>query len=750
MSISPTYAQSSEAATSRTLSQSPYSDNGLLQAPERIESRAAVPTHSQTLGSMEIPFSDTSSGHFDGISDPMPSAGTGCGGSSKKVNDLRTPDGKKISFHQSHSACPQCRTSNQGGILRCDHVGSAQPNGKVFGAASSPQNPASGSANISSSTTHSAIRKNQMMSANHLLNFHYDPISRPQPRIPPPRRQHKIKPYNKDLFLQANYKFVVLDSGNYALESRDPDKMLEWEDVICVRYFTPLTVRCPICLESPLCPQITSCGHIFCFPCILQYLLMGEEDHKGECWKKCPLCFMMISSRDLYTIYIENVEQYCVGDHVKFALLTRAKDSVVPFQKNQLGKESLPCSSDELCDSFSKFTLTLDVELSTREAKSELDGWLARAESGLVDDLEKLPYVCAALEQLQQRKKCWTEQHACRSDLALRSGRSSCEMPFIGGGFMGEPKLLDSSSPEKLDKKDSLFQTADVSESIEGQERVISSPSEERKFLRKQSTGYEDVTERDSYIFYQAIDGQHLILHPLNMKCLLHYFGSYDQLPPRISGKILQLETVTQSEAMRRRYRFLSHFSLTTTFQLCEIDLTEMLPPDALSPFIEEIKKRENQRKRLAKKERQEKIKAEAAAMNAMSIPSNYPHSSYKDTTFSMDDFEALGNSTIPTSGPTIIGERKLFSDVTRLGFAAGHDSPSLKVESSDGLSNTEAATNASGLTGPRSAATLSFANIISTANSSESLDVPKMNGFGKKGKKPTRVLLSTAGGRRY
>lgn len=36
----------------------------------------------------------------------------------------------------------------------------------------------------------------------------------------------------------------------------------------------------------------------------------------------------------------------------------------------------------------------------------------------------------------------------------------------------------------------------------------------------------------------------------------------------RVSGTILQLETITQSEAMRRRYRYLSHFSLTTTFQV--------------------------------------------------------------------------------------------------------------------------------------------------------------------------------------
>ncbi|WJX51028.1 hypothetical protein P8452_37260 [Trifolium repens] len=54
----------------------------------------------------------------------------------------------------------------------------------------------------------------------------------------------------------------------------------------------------------------------------------------------------------------------------------------------------------------------------------------------------------------------------------------------------------------------------------------------------------------------------------------------------RISGRILQLETETQSKAMRRRYQFLSHFPLTTIFQLCEVDLSEILPPEALAPFV--------------------------------------------------------------------------------------------------------------------------------------------------------------------
>lgn len=250
--------------------------------------------------------------------------------------------------------------------------------------------------------TRSAPRRTHMVSGNHLLNFHYDPISR-MPPPPPSRRRYskRSKPYNKDLFLQANYKFVLLDSHNHTPHSIDPDKMLQWDDIICVRYSTPFHVQCPICLEDPLSPQITSCGHIFCFPCIMQYFMISEEDdHKDDFKKKCPLCFMMISSKDLYTIQIENLKQHRVGDIIEFSLLTRHKDSFTLSLKNNDGI----VGGEEVQKSFSKFTFTSDVDLSVREAMSDLDSWLARADSGLVDDLEKLPFVCAAMEQLEQLK----------------------------------------------------------------------------------------------------------------------------------------------------------------------------------------------------------------------------------------------------------------------------------------------------------------------------------------------------------
>lgn len=59
----------------------------------------------------------------------------------------------------------------------------------------------------------------------------------------------------------------------------------------------------------------------------------------------------------------------------------------------------------------------------------------------------------------------------------------------------------------------------------------------------------------------------------------------------------------------------------------------------------------------------------------------------------------ALGNSTI-SSSPPLAGERKSFSNVTRLGFAAAHDSPSLQIQETSGLHNNNTTADSSVTTG--------------------------------------------------
>lgn len=58
---------------------------------------------------------------------------------------------------------------------------------------------------------------------------------------------------------------------------------------------------------------------------------------------------------------------------------------------------------------------------------------------------------------------------------------------------------------------------------------------------------------------------------------------------------------MAQDEASRRRLRVLSHLPLTGAFKLCEVDLSQHLPPEALAPFVEELAQRERRRAQRAK-----------------------------------------------------------------------------------------------------------------------------------------------------
>ena len=40
--------------------------------------------------------------------------------------------------------------------------------------------------------------------------------------------------------------------------------------------------------------KMTRCGHIYCWPCILHYLTLGEQS-----WRKCPICYEAVHEKDL-------------------------------------------------------------------------------------------------------------------------------------------------------------------------------------------------------------------------------------------------------------------------------------------------------------------------------------------------------------------------------------------------------------------------------------------------------------------
>ena len=70
-----------------------------------------------------------------------------------------------------------------------------------------------------------------------------------------------------------------------------------------------------------------------------------------------------------------------------------------------------------------------------------------------------------------------------------------------------------------------------------------------------------------------ASDGQHLYLHPVNAKCMIRQYGSLENGPEEIEARLVQMDQMSMTEEIRRRFRYLNHLPITCEFALCELAL---------------------------------------------------------------------------------------------------------------------------------------------------------------------------------
>ncbi|MCO5613931.1 hypothetical protein L7F22_068211 [Adiantum nelumboides] len=203
---------------------------------------------------------------------------------------------------------------------------------------------------------------------NHLLAFTlppriHNPTSHSAPRRT--RRGASAVPFNKERYVNAQYRFLVKPTGDYTAYFADSDIYLNWSDILTVLIPTTSALftashlsalessssshahggtsethegaSCPICLSRPTAPRMTKCGHVYCYPCILHYLSVHEAPAASgsstphshipgaaprhtstpsvtpntsagiantitQKWKRCPVCWDAVYSRDLKAV----------------------------------------------------------------------------------------------------------------------------------------------------------------------------------------------------------------------------------------------------------------------------------------------------------------------------------------------------------------------------------------------------------------------------------------------------------------
>ncbi|KAJ3038255.1 RING finger protein 10 [Rhizophlyctis rosea] len=493
---------------------------------------------------------------------------------------------------------------------------------------------------ISAANNWGSPNKRGAISLNHLLNFSLPPRQRHTTGSSAPTRRRKdvvYEPYNKERFVNANFRFIMDEAGDYTVNLFDPDVIVEWKDI--VQAIVPITkeASCPICLGPPIAPKVTKCGHVYCWPCILHYLHLGEKK-----WRKCPICYDAIYSKDLKSAQFftaEEVGKATVGKPVKMemVLMQRAMNSTVALPRlayktwssNQTSPPSVANANAapyaKLLLSTPEYRQTQILEREKRELRrmiSEADNEEAAAKLMGVEARGGLgserPFVEVALTEVKEAIEVIERANVVLRKAGKGKGGKKGSV-VVGEEVQSVPKptpesttswALDDAAKRYREENstsnvfESAFSDAEgtpaKSDRTESQQQPV---SEQKSLPAKTNAPPKD----GMYYFYQSADGQHLYLHPLDIKVLKYEYDSYDHFPERVTVRSIHVQESTVNEDLRKRCKYLSHLPLSCDVNFCEIDLGELVSEATLKIFEKELTQRHRRYTAEERKEAQEK-----------------------------------------------------------------------------------------------------------------------------------------------
>ncbi|KAM9392721.1 E3 ubiquitin-protein ligase RNF10 isoform 2-T2 [Pholidichthys leucotaenia] len=477
------------------------------------------------------------------------------------------------------------------------------------------------------------------ISLNHLLNFTFEPrggnsgVGDGGHSCWGRRNKwgHKHKPFNKELFLQANCQFVVTDDQDYKAHFTDPDTLVNWDCVHQVRIYSHEVPSCPICLDPPVAARITRCGHIFCWPCMLHYLSLSDKS-----WSKCPICNEAVDKADLKSVVAMETRQYVVGDVITMRLMQREKGSLIAMPSSQWVKVEEPVRLGDACLSpYSKLLLTSSAQVLNLLAEEKE---VLQVQFSLEED-EQRCFIQSALCLLQEREEMLLKQHKTNADnldlSSLTLKEPCCPVEEVQTNITsGKPVLQYSSAfddevVEFTEGELSGFPEAILESILEEPPAAVTDGAPEPQLEDSLASQAESGRPTASavhgpyYYFYQAEDCQLMFLHPVNVRCLLREYGSFEASPDSITATVVEVVGHTVTEELRRRHRYLAHLPLTCEFSICELVLQPpILSKETLDMFADDLEKRKRLRQ---KKARDEKRREKRIEMEENKKQGKYP-----------------------------------------------------------------------------------------------------------------------------
>ncbi|KAJ7045028.1 hypothetical protein C8F04DRAFT_1067458 [Mycena alexandri] len=503
----------------------------------------------------------------------------------------------------------------------------------------------------------SKMASNPSLNLNHLLNFTLPPRqTQPPPSLP--RRSRKTGTHqgiwNKERFVNAQYRFVMNPNGDYTVHFADPDIFFQWQDILQV--IIPRSsalasaaasgertgqdeghTTCPICLSPPTAPRMTKCGHVFCFPCILHYLNTSENK-----WARCPICFDSVNEKQLKSVkwfdgplyFEEDAEGPVAGSSSSgsaldnlFETAPRAGSTMRMrlMQRPQITTLALPRSHTWPSDllpphqapfhflpdvfDYAKFMLATpsylvtDLTQDLNELASE-----RRVLSGMTDDLGVL-FVDAAEEKIQRQiaKATALDTPALQDKIhkANREQREIQERVVFYENRRKQEHQVPSDIPQDF--------LALRSGAPATPEPPVPSGGGNRNNPRQRRNVNPPPPSTSTYYYYQAASGLPIFLHPLDIKILLSHFSTYPAFPDAITIRVDAFGEGTVNDDLRKRCKYLAHMPDGADVVFVEADLADVVGgvEGGLKNFEGALKMRAARRKEKGRKDERARARAE-------------------------------------------------------------------------------------------------------------------------------------------
>ena len=361
---------------------------------------------------------------------------------------------------------------------------------------------------------------------------------------------------DKARYIHANYRFVVKPNGSYAAQAADADEHIDWTDVLqVIASAESQQTSCPICLSEPVAPRMAKCGHIFCLPCLMRFMTtsVGDQPEKKQTrWRKCPICDDSIYLSDVRPVRFYAGQESPLprnGDDVILRLMTRTAKNTLALPKE--GAAEVFQSGEDIPWHFA--ANVMDYARIMRGTT----GYMAEQFDREIEDLVKQE---KEDELLYHEDNEWT-QKSVKSITTAKEKLSE----------LGEtPAAISTAAPE----------------SVQGKQ-----------------------VEQDFY-FYTC--PPHLYLSPLDIRILKTKYGSFSAFPSTLLPRVEHISTGhVVDDGLRKRAKYLGHLPRGCLISFLECDWTDIVPPEILATFADEIERRRKRNREKATQEERERLQAE-------------------------------------------------------------------------------------------------------------------------------------------